>query len=116
MTVPSPFSYNRTCTLVLLFLVGNAGDSLSYHNGFKFSTFNNENDIDGKRNCAAVFQGGWWYRRCLASNLNGLYVIGGDHSGVDATGVHWKEFKGVRYSLKYAEMKIRPKNWSKPAS
>ncbi len=93
---------------MVLFFVGNAGDSLEYHNGYKFSTFDNDNDIDS-RNCAEEFNGGWWYRKCLASNLNGLYIQGGAHLD-GATGVHWLDFKGVQYSLKHVEMKIRPKN------
>ena len=93
-----------------LFVVGDAGDSLNYHNGYDFSTHDNDNDIDNGRNCAAVFQGGWWYRKCLASNLNGHYIMGGNHSGAAATGVHWLVFTGTQNSLKYTEMKIRPKN------
>jgi hypothetical protein len=92
-------------------LVGDAGDSLEYQNGYRFSTFDNDNDIDQSgRNCADVFQGGWWYRQCLVSNLNGLYIAGGAHLEAPATGVHWVTFRGKQYSLKYAEMKIRPKN------
>ena len=91
-----------------MFLVDVTGDSLSYHDGVKFSTYDNDNDIDKNRNCAAVFQGGWWYRRCLASNLNGHYIVGGSHSGTAATGVHWLAFTGTQNSLKFTEMKVRP--------
>jgi hypothetical protein len=97
-------------TAAFSFLVGDAGNSLSYHDLYKFSTYDNDNDIDDHRNCASVFPGGWWFRKCLTSNLNGQYIQGGNHSGTPATGVYWLNFKGIQYSLKFTEMKVRPKN------
>ena len=40
---------------------GNAGDSMSYHNGMMFSTYDGDNDQDSSRNCARAFAGGFWY-------------------------------------------------------
>ena len=83
---------------------GNAGDSLSYHNGRKFSTYDRDNDIwSGK--CAVKFRGAWWYGKCHHSNLNALYYIGPHTSYAD--GVNWYHFKGHHYSLKTTEMKTR---------
>lgn len=73
----------------------------------KFTTFDQDNDNDGGRNCAEDFKGAWWYYACHLSNLNGLY-LNGDHSGQYAVGVNWETFKGYYYSLKKSEMKIRP--------
>ncbi|XP_060593276.1 fibrinogen C domain-containing protein 1-like [Ruditapes philippinarum] len=55
---------------------GNCADSFSNHNGWKFSTFDNDNDETGSGNCAVDYNGAWWYRACHACNLNGLYLGG----------------------------------------
>ncbi|KFB48745.1 AGAP010774-PA-like protein [Anopheles sinensis] len=39
---------------------GTAGDSLDYHNGMKFSTFDKEN-ADGDSYNAEVYKGAWWF-------------------------------------------------------
>ena len=54
---------------------GTAGDSFTFQNGMLFSTKDVENDI-WDQNCAQTFKGGWWYKNCLRSNLNGLYLAG----------------------------------------
>ncbi|XP_076063812.1 microfibril-associated glycoprotein 4-like [Oratosquilla oratoria] len=84
---------------------GDAGDSLSYHSGRKFSTHDNDNDED-KRNCAVTYKGAWWYKSCHESNLNGKYLKGTTESTGD--GVVWHHWRGGHYSLRSSEMKIRP--------
>ena len=84
-----------------------AGDSLSYHNGQKFSTKDRDNDIHFGNNCAVQHTGAWWYKNCLHSNLNGRYLVG--TTTTYSEGVIWKTFKGFQYSLKRTEMMIRPK-------
>ncbi|XP_071952044.1 ryncolin-4-like [Antedon mediterranea] len=80
---------------------GDAGDSLSFHNNQQFSTSDRDND----KSCAVTYKGGWWYAKCHASNLNGLYL--GGNTKQYATGVVWKTWKTYYYSLKTTEMKIR---------
>ncbi|KAL9974096.1 hypothetical protein ACROYT_G011097 [Oculina patagonica] len=87
---------------------GTAGDSLAYHRGFAFTTKDQDNDRSSG-NCALEAKGGWWYNSCRHANLNGLYHHG-QHSG-NADGVHWKHWKGYYYSVKRAEMKIRPEKF-----
>jgi len=85
---------------------GTAGDSLSGHRGYPFTTKDQDNDHHSGINCAVAFKGAWWFTACHASNLNGLYHHGA-HSSY-ANGVNWLHWKGHNYSAKRAEMKIRP--------
>jgi len=80
------------------------GDSFIYHNGYKFSTIDNDNDVRSDH-CAITFHGAWWYNKCHKSNLNGKY-LNGTHSSF-ADGVNWESWKGFYYSLKTTEMKFR---------
>ncbi|XP_053414755.1 ficolin-1-like isoform X2 [Nycticebus coucang] len=86
------------------FAEGNAGDSLTYHNNYPFSTKDQDND-NVSQNCAVQYHGAWWYASCHLSNLNGLY-LGGDHESF-ANGINWKTGKGYNYSYKVSEMKFR---------
>ena len=100
--------YHITPVHHIVFSLGSAGDSLAYHRGQAFSTKDQDNDRDS-RNCAVEYEGAWWYKVCHESNLNGLYHQGGHQSSFD--GVNWMHWKGHSYSLKRAEMKIRPVNF-----
>uniref|UniRef100_A0A452GMP5 Fibrinogen C-terminal domain-containing protein n=1 Tax=Gopherus agassizii TaxID=38772 RepID=A0A452GMP5_9SAUR len=86
------------------FTDGGAGDSLSYHTGQKFSTFDRDQDLY-VQNCAALSSGAWWFKSCHFSNLNGFY-LGGAHLSY-ANGLNWAQWKGFYYSLRKSEMKIR---------
>ena len=88
-----------------MFFPGTAGDSLSYHCGMAFSTKDRDND-NAVGNCAKWCKGAWWYNKCHGSNLNGLYLKGNHSSYAD--GVNWNRWKGLYYSVKRAEMKIKP--------
>lgn len=79
------------------------GDSLSYHRGFKFGTF--DEDI---HKCASKRGGGWWYNpeQCVIdSNLNAVY-----NSKISWGKLDSGNAKGS--VAKTTEMKIRPMNFS----
>lgn len=84
---------------------GNAGDSLTYHNGMAFSTKDKDNDL-ATDNCAKAHSGAWWFNSCLYSNLNGEYFYTKNPRG-DWNGIHWYHWKGKTYSLKRAVMMVR---------
>ena len=81
------------------------GDSLRYHDGFEFGTF--DKDV---LKCASENGGGWWYnpkyKKCVVnSNLNAVYnrnISWGMLDPANAKGSHPKT----------TEMKIRPMNFS----
>ncbi|XP_009871583.1 PREDICTED: tenascin [Apaloderma vittatum] len=77
---------------------GTAGDSMTYHNGRSFSTFDKDND-SAITNCALSYKGAFWYKNCHRVNLMGRY---GDNS--HSQGVNWFHWKGHEYSIQFAEM------------
>eukprot|EP00058_Branchiostoma_floridae_P024839 XP_002610329.1 hypothetical protein BRAFLDRAFT_62447 [Branchiostoma floridae] len=84
---------------------GTAGDSLMSHDGNPFSTLDRDND-ESSSSCSELLKGAWWYGDCHSSSLNGLYRLGAHEGAYD--GVIWFYWKGPHYSLKRAEMKLRP--------
>ena len=60
-------------TLYIGNYTGDAGDSLSYSNCAKFSTYDEDNDGYSYTNCASSYYGGWWYKSsgCASGKLNG---------------------------------------------
>ena len=87
---------------------GTAGDSLSYHNGMKFSTYDRDNDNSGS-SCATDEKSAWWFNSCEYCNLNGQNYGSGVPVSTD-NGIHWDKFGGGSISLKSATMAIRPMN------
>ena len=56
---------------------GDDNEAFTYHNGGYFSTFDHDNDGANNTNCAYYYQGGWWYKSCYKSNLNGRHQMSG---------------------------------------
>ncbi|XP_018411041.1 PREDICTED: tenascin-N-like [Nanorana parkeri] len=81
---------------------GTAGDALTYHNGWKFTTWDKDNDI-ALTNCALSHQAAFWYKNCHLANPNGRY---GDNN--HSMGVNWEPWKGHEFSIQFIELKIRP--------
>lgn len=84
---------------------GNVSDSLLYHNGMYFSTFDSANDHSGQIPCGISHGSGWWFNNCLESNLNGLYFDKPFNNSF--AGIVWEHWLGD-YSLSGTTMMIRP--------
>ena len=83
-------------------------DSFTSHNDQKFTTKDKDQD-DHTLNCAGLFKGGWWFKNCHDSHLNGIYYENGllrDPKVSD--GIIWESWLGDGYSLKSTVMAIRP--------
>uniref|UniRef100_A0A672Q3B6 Microfibril-associated glycoprotein 4-like n=1 Tax=Sinocyclocheilus grahami TaxID=75366 RepID=A0A672Q3B6_SINGR len=87
------------------FTDGGAGDSLSGHNGYKFSTFDKDQD-SYEKNCAKLYLGAFWYLACHNTNPNGVYLWGEDPTH-HAIGVVWATWKNYAVSMKSISMKIK---------
>ncbi|XP_064371674.1 tenascin-N [Dromaius novaehollandiae] len=85
---------------------GNAGDAMTYHHGWKFTTWDRDNDV-ALSNCALTHRGAWWYKNCHLANLNGKYG-----ESKHSEGVNWEPWKGHEFSIPFTEMKIRPQSFS----
>ena len=79
-------------------------DSMAYHNGMQFSTYDRDNDGSSRRCTSTYNNGGWWYNNCYHA------VLTGTHSS--------KHIRLLtRHSSTYypfAEMRLRPKNCKLP--
>ncbi|XP_071758426.2 uncharacterized protein tnxba [Centroberyx gerrardi] len=93
-------------TIMASSYTGTAGDSMRYHNGRPFSTRDKDPDTLGIH-CARAYMGGWWYKNCYKTNLNGLYGINSNNQGVV-----WIDWKGKDSSIPSTEMKLRPSGFS----
>lgn len=58
------------------------GDSMAYHNGRSFSTFDKDTD-SAITNCALSYKGAFWYKNCHRVNLMGRY---GDNNHSQVSG------------------------------
>ena len=85
---------------------GTAGDSLGWHNGWRFSTRDNDNDV-WSDNCAQTHTGAWWYNHCHHSSLNGRYF---NTATNNIQGIQWYHWKNKYITLKFTEMKTRRNN------
>ncbi|XP_023310093.1 microfibril-associated glycoprotein 4-like [Anoplophora glabripennis] len=86
---------------------GDAGDSLTAHLGSKFST----KDLDFTNDaCATKYLGGYWYKACHISNLNGKYINIDLPAKFNYQGLHWKTFRSHEYCHSKSRMLVRPLN------
>lgn len=76
------------------------GDSMAYHNGRSFSTFDKDTD-SAITNCALSYKGAFWYKNCHRVNLMGRY---GDNNHSQVSGLRGPRTKlGSRLGVRLGE-------------
>jgi len=88
-------SESNNYTLRVADYSGNAGDSMNYHNGMMFSTYDRDNDPYATRNCAEVCSGGFWYNKCYRAGLTVPKSYRDDFSWYDLPSTVGKELKSA---------------------
>uniref|UniRef100_A0A4W5M2R5 Microfibril associated protein 4 n=1 Tax=Hucho hucho TaxID=62062 RepID=A0A4W5M2R5_9TELE len=99
-----PENYGYTLRLGS-YVDGGAGDSMSFSNGMKFSTYDNDQDT-WSDSCARRRLGAFWFGGCADTNPNSLYAPP-TASSFTYVAVYWFHWKGLYYSLKSISFKIR---------
>lgn len=89
-------------------LVHVPGDAFPHHNGMKFTTPDQDNDLSNV-NCAVQYSrvgAGWWFGNC--DNVCFTFSYANNKKGLTGENLmQWVTWKGSEYSLKYADMMIR---------
>ncbi|XP_056631860.1 microfibril-associated glycoprotein 4-like [Diorhabda sublineata] len=86
---------------------GDAGDALTPHLKSKFSTHDVDQD-ENSGNCAALYNGAWWYKSCWESHLNGKYMNKQLSDHYKYHGLEWNGFRGKEYNLAGSRILVRP--------
>lgn len=95
-------------TLSVSGYTGSNQDSLTPHNGKKFSTPDEDND-ESAAHCASDYKSGWWYNGvCHGSHLNGYYYWDGNGPIGSVDGIVWQSWLGYETSMKTVVMAVRP--------
>ena len=79
-------------------------NSLNYHSGRKFSTYDRDNDENPTYHCAVRLKAGWWFKVCARVYLNSVY--GGDgeitskNMRMDSLGNGWEPIRAVTIKIR----------------
>ena len=82
-------------------------NSLNFHSGIKFSTYDREND-NSSSHCAERYRAGWWFSACYRLHLNGVY---GGASGISYYNMRMEYLSDISSEpIQTVTMKIRAIN------
>uniref|UniRef100_A0A7M5WVX1 Fibrinogen C-terminal domain-containing protein n=1 Tax=Clytia hemisphaerica TaxID=252671 RepID=A0A7M5WVX1_9CNID len=84
---------------------GDAGDGMTYQNGMKWTTSDQDNDLKSGENCAFVKHGAWWHKGNKSCSYNGLNSIWDKYGHENI----WISFYWYDFRLSFSEMKVRRK-------
>ncbi|XP_078667096.1 microfibril-associated glycoprotein 4-like [Branchiostoma floridae x Branchiostoma belcheri] len=99
---------------------GTAGDGFDLStskplSGQAFSARDVDRDAWSAGSCAGgrdISMGGWWYRACSYSGLNGPYLRPSDYTSYSGYGIFWEYFGGsYKTYLKKSKMMVRPEKF-----
>ncbi|XP_052711201.1 ficolin-2-like [Crassostrea angulata] len=76
-------------------------------NNMKFSTWDDDNDLQSGYSCAS-WKSGWWHKGCSCSNPNGLYLRG--ETSLQNQGITYGPWRNFWYSLKKTQLMVRKVN------
>ena len=100
-----------TLSVSLYQFASTAGNSLTYHSGQKFRTPDRDRRYP---RCAVGNRASWWYKDyCYDSVLTGVYYTRNERRYSGPYGIVWYHWKGGKYSLRVADMKIKPRRRKK---
>ncbi|XP_074491056.1 angiopoietin-related protein 3 [Sebastes fasciatus] len=96
-------------TLHVSHFSGDLPDAMANSTGMRFSSKDRNNDNHRHSNCARSYAGGWWFKACRETNLNGRYSwLRAKGRSMRRKGIHWKPGTGSSYSLKTTKITVRP--------
>ena len=78
-------------------------DRLAYHNGMQFTTKDRDNDQSSSNCASSSLRGGWWYKSCYHSDLNGAY-----RNRYNSGSVFWHnlQYSSGDNRMRFVEMKV----------
>ena len=92
----------------MLYVTIFSGDSLDYHNGQFFSTYDQKNDKIINGNCSGYYKNvGWWFKDCHEALPTGEYKPSSDPDKGRKDGIYWTYWKKDS-AYKSFRMKMRP--------
>ncbi|XP_077581388.1 angiopoietin-related protein 3-like [Stigmatopora nigra] len=96
-------------TVQFKLLSGDIADPLKNQTGMTFSTKDRHNGKNWDSSCTHT--GGWWFKSCEDTNLNGKYFLVRHKGRLDRRrGIHLKPGRKASYLLRFTQISVHPFN------